>query len=75
MPTKLPRLNVVLDPAVYKVLQKLAKREKLSLSLIARDLIKEAVQIYEDGYWAGEADKRLKSFSMKRTLSHEKAWS
>ena len=51
MPTKNPRLSVVLDPVLHKSLDKLARQEGISLSLAARDLIKEGLEIREDMYW------------------------
>jgi hypothetical protein len=55
MSTKYPRLNVVLEPAVYEAIMKLARKEGVSLSLKARDLIREALEFCEDMHWAGEA--------------------
>ena len=75
MATKLPRLNVVMEPAVYYSIAKLAKKEKLSLSLIARDLLREALAIYEDSYWAKEAEAREATFIRKKALSHKQVWS
>ena len=62
MPTKQPRLNVVLEPEAYKAIERLAKKEKISMSLIARDLLKEALVLYEDAFWAREAAAREKTF-------------
>ena len=74
MATKLPRLNVVLERPIYFAIVKMAKREGVSLSLKARDLIKEALEFCEDSYWAKEAKLRERTFSHKRALSHKKAW-
>lgn len=74
MPTKNPRLNVVLEPGLYKALSKLANREGISLSLLARDLLKESIELHEDIYWSKVAGKREKTFSYKNALSHEKVW-
>jgi len=74
MSTKLPRLNVVLDPQMMDAIQKLAKRENSSMSLIAKDLLREALSIYEDTYWAKEATSREKTFSKKRALSQTDVW-
>ncbi|MCK9614479.1 MAG: antitoxin, RHH family protein [Candidatus Omnitrophica bacterium] len=74
MPTKNPRLNVVLEPPVYNVLNVLAHRKGISLSLLARDLIKEALEIYEDLYWQRVANLREKTFSYKKALSHKDIW-
>lgn len=74
MPTKNPRLNVVLEPPIYNVLNDLAHRKGISLSLLARDLIKEALEIYEDLYWQRVANLREKTFSDKKALSHKDIW-
>lgn len=74
MPTKLPRLNVVLDPAVYSVILRLSKKEGLSMSLVARDLLREALLIYEDLYWAREAETREKTFVRQKALRHDQVW-
>ena len=74
MATKLPRLNVVLEPHIYKAIIRLSKKEGLSLSLLARDLIREALAIYEDKFWAKEAEKREKSLKRGRGLSHNQIW-
>ncbi|ODS32121.1 MAG: hypothetical protein SCARUB_02771 [Candidatus Scalindua rubra] len=62
MPTKNPRLNVVLDPNLYKSLSRLANKEGISLSLLARDLLKESLELREDVYWNEVAQKRDKTF-------------
>lgn len=74
MSTKNPRLNVVLEPALFSNLRKLAKLDGTSLSLKARDLIREAIESYEDGYWANRAAEREKSLKVRKTLSHEEVW-
>jgi len=75
MPTKHPRLNVVLEPVLYSAIQRLAKQEGVSLSLKARDLIREAIEFYEDAYWTKVAELREKSFKKKSALSHKQVWS
>ena len=74
MPTKNPRLNVVLEPSLYKSLDKLAHQGGISLSLVARDLIKEGLEIHEDVYWQEIAQQREKTFSYKKSLSHKNVW-
>lgn len=74
MSTKLPRLNVVLEPEVYKTIHRLSKKEGLSMSLLARDLIREALRIYEDIYWAKEAESREKTFVQEKALRHDQVW-
>ena len=74
MATKHPRINVVAEPEMYYAIKRIAKKEGISMSLAARDLIKEALVIYEDIYWAIEAEKRAKNFDPKTAISHEDAW-
>lgn len=74
MPTKNPRLNVVLDPSLYAALSKIADREDISLSLLARDLLKESLELHEDIYWQKIAKTRDKTCSYKKALSHKDTW-
>ena len=48
MPTKNPRINIVLDEPMRKAVEKLARRDKVSLSLKARDLLGLALELEED---------------------------
>ena len=74
MATKNPRLNVVLEPSVYAALLNLAQKEGVSLSLKARDLIRQALEYCENIYWAKEADKRETTFNRKKAISHKEIW-
>lgn len=65
---------VVLEPPLYRWIQKMAKKEGLSLSMKLRDLIREVYESYEDRYWSREGEKRLKSFKRSHALSHEEFW-
>jgi len=75
MAAKNPRLNVVLEPMVYYAIKKKKKKEAVSLSLKARDLIKEALTYGEDAYWTKEAEKRETTFKKKTALTHKEIWS
>ena len=74
MPTKNPRVNVVVEPPLYAVIHDLATSEGISMSTIARDLIREAIDLREDVALAAFADMRKKSFDRKAALSNEDAW-
>ena len=74
MATKNPRLNVVLDPAIYTAIQELAERDGISLSLKARDLLKEALEYCEDAYCVETAEKRERTFNRKTALTHKDLW-
>ena len=74
MPTKQPRLNVVLEPGSFRSIEQLAARDGVSLSMKARDLIHEALELHEDAYWARRADERMKSFKIEEALTDEQVW-
>ena len=75
MPTKNPRINVVLEDSVYDRLRFLAKRDGVSLSTKARDLIREAIEVQEDVDLTGLAEDRESSWGTRAALSHEEIWS
>jgi predicted DNA-binding protein len=74
MPTKNPRVNIVVEPFLYDVLRDLAAAEGVSMSTLTRDLIREAVNLREDVALAAFADARMNTFDKKAALSHEDVW-
>ena len=74
MPTKNPRINVVLEKPLYNSVERLAERDGVSLSLKVRDLVKEALEIEEDIGLAKLAEIREKTFNRKRSLKHDEVW-
>ncbi|MFN0116889.1 MAG: antitoxin, RHH family protein [Elusimicrobiota bacterium] len=74
MPTKNPRINVVLEESIYKAIAKLAKQDHVSLSLKTRDLIREALEIYEDHVLVQIAEGREKTFHRSKALTHSQVW-
>jgi len=74
MPTKNPRVNIVVEPPLYSVMHDLATLEGVSMSTIARDLIREAINLREDVALAAFADERTKTFDRKNALSHDETW-
>jgi len=74
MPSKNPRLNVVLEKEIFEALEEISKKKGISRSLLARDLIKEALEVYEDVYWDKVAIKRDKSFTPESALTHDEIW-
>jgi hypothetical protein len=74
MPTKNPRINVALEKPVYFLIERLAQERGLSLSMVTRDLIREALEIHEDTVLAQVAEKREKTLAGRRTLSHDEVW-
>jgi predicted DNA-binding protein len=74
MPAKNPRVNIVVEPPLYSVMHDLANSEGVSMSTLARDLIREAIDLREDVALAAIADTRMKTFNKKAALSHEDVW-
>ena len=75
MPARNPRINVVLDESLYSIIQKIAKKEGVSMSLTARGLIKEALESHEDMALSQWAEEREKTFDRKKSLTHQQVWS
>jgi transcriptional antiterminator Rof (Rho-off) len=74
MPAKNPRINIVVELPLYRVMHYLAAREGVSMSAIARDLIREAIELRENDSLAAFADTRMKTFDKKEALSHDDVW-
>jgi hypothetical protein len=74
MPTKNPRINVVLEKPLYRQIEHLAKRDGVSLSLKLRDLVKEALEIEEDIALSAFAEAREKTFKRTAALKHTEVW-
>ena len=75
MPSKNPRINVVLDDNLYKNIQFLAETDGVSLSAKVKDLIKEALEVQEDLYLASFAEEREKTWDKSTTRAHDEIWS
>ena len=74
MPTKNARVNVVLEKPLYAAVDEIAKRQGLSKSMVARDLIREAIELREDLVLAAFAENREKTFDVKKAIAHEDVW-
>ncbi|MBK5276531.1 MAG: toxin-antitoxin system, antitoxin component [Desulfuromonadales bacterium] len=69
MPTKNPRINVVCEQPLYFELSSIAASEGASLSSVAHDLIKEALELREDRALTALADSRAETFDRTTALS------
>lgn len=72
MPTKNPRLNVVLDPELYEIVEKISKQMDKSMSVVAKELITDALEKHEDLALSEMVMKR--EAKSKKTIPHDKAW-
>jgi hypothetical protein len=73
MPGVLPRISTVVEVPIYKALEKLAKRDGVSLSQKARDLLLEALELFEDETLESIALARSKNKA--HLISHHDFWS
>lgn len=72
MPTKNPRLNVVLDKDLYEIIEQMARHDGKSLSVIAKELMEDALEKHEDMLISEMAMKR--EAKSKKTIKHKDAW-
>jgi histone H3/H4 len=73
MAAKNPRLSIVIEPHIYKLIQRLAKKDETTISKKAKALLMEALDLYEDLGLSTMTEKREQSLKRK-TISHEDAW-
>ena len=62
----------MLDMETSNLLSNVAAQTKRSLSAMAAELIREALELHEDQLLSKHGDERVKE--TKRWLSHEEAW-
>jgi predicted DNA-binding protein len=74
MPTKNPRINIVVERPLYSAIHQLAEDEGVSMATVVRDLIREALELREDLALAHFAEKREKTFDESKAMSHEEVW-
>lgn len=72
MPTTKKRINISVDDAMYKALERLSERRGESVAGTGLKLIEQALEFQEDLHFSRVADERLKQ-NQKR-ISHDKAW-
>lgn len=74
MPSKNPRINIVVDPLLYELIEQRAERQGVSMSLVTRDLIKVALEMEEDVALGQLAEEREATFREEKALSHDDVW-
>jgi len=75
MPTKNPRINIVLEEPLYRIIREMAEKDGLSMSNLSRDLIREALELREDVALAALAEERDATLKAADRLDHDDAWS
>lgn len=74
MANRSQRINVSVDGPIYRAIHALAVQEGISMSSLAHDLIKEALELREDAELSALADEREKTLDRKNALTHEEVW-
>jgi len=72
MPTMLPRISTVLERPIYEAVAMLAKRDGVSLSQKARDLLLEALELTEDAGLEAIVERRRKTLGRSIPLAEVK---
>ena len=72
MPTKNPRINITLEEALAGILSSLARREKKTMSGLAKELIVEALERREDMELSSVAKQR--DTKKAKRVKHKDAW-
>lgn len=72
MPSALPRISTVVERPIYEAVERLAKREGVSLSQKARDLLREALELIEDMALDAIAQRRKKNRAP--SIPHKEFW-
>jgi sigma54-dependent transcription regulator len=72
MPTTLPRISTVLERPIYEAVAMLAKRDGVSLSQKARDLLIEALELIEDAGLEAIVERRRKTLGTSIPLAEVK---
>ena len=74
MPTKKPRINISLEKTMYDIISEIAKKKGISMSMVTRDLIKEALETSEDVWLTSFAEERERTLHRDNSLTHAETW-
>jgi hypothetical protein len=72
MPSKKPRINFTLEPAIATVLFQLAEQEDTSVSNLVMELVMEALEKREDMSLSVLA--KIRDIPQRKTIKHSDAW-
>ena len=74
MPTKNPRVNVVVDRELFELLKALAEERGESISSVVRRYVELGLSLAEDIGLAKIGEERLRTLKKGKTLTHEEVW-
>jgi len=61
MPSILPRISAIVEPPIFKAVEHLAKRDGVSLSQKTRDLLLDALELFEDEILEAKVIARMRN--------------
>lgn len=65
----------MLEKNTYEAIKELSRKKGISISLVARDLLHDALEIHEDMTLDKIASERERTLNRKNLLSHKEVWS
>jgi hypothetical protein len=74
MRARKPRITTAVDEELAQWLKRRSVVEGRSVPLVVRDILSRFYAEEEERYWANEGEKRLETFDVASSVSHEKAW-
>ena len=74
MPSKKPRVSAVVDNGLFFWLRARARKQRMSVSLVVRDILTRVREEDEERHWAREGESRLADFKRSRALTHRDVW-
>ncbi len=74
MPTNNPRVNVVLEKPLYTMLHELADNDGISMSMLVRNMVRDAIELREDRALGDLAEGRESNFDRSDALTHDDIW-
>ena len=74
MPAKNPRVSTVVDDGLLSWLRSRARKQRLSVSLVVRDILMRVREEDEERHWAREGESRLADFKRSKALKHRDVW-
>lgn len=76
MPTRSPRVNVVLDDELFAILSEVSECKHTTLSSLAKELIIFGLEKNEDIYLSNLSEKRLLKYNTEKQalIDHDKVW-
>ena len=74
MSSRKPRVSAVVDEELLSWLRARARKERMSVSLVVREILNRVREEDEERHWARKGESRLAHFKRSKALKHCDAW-